>query len=52
MSETKESKKIHVDDLFIEANMWWDNLLPDQKESIICETYMKRNGIGNCDVEW
>ncbi len=53
MSETLESKKIHIDTLTEKAYEWWNNVISSKdQECYIVNLYMENQDIEYNQVEW
>jgi hypothetical protein len=48
----KKKARIHVEDLLTRAKDWWFNRPESERETIIVDFYMKREGIKDTDISW
>lgn len=52
MSETREQKKKHIEDLYEDAWEWWSSLAPFEQEDKVLKIYMKKFNITDDMVEF
>lgn len=52
MSETRERKKRHIEDLYEDSWEWWATLAPHEQEDHVLKMYMRKYDITDDMVEF